>query len=164
MNLLDIQVDQLEFEPRRIRQDLSPESLDLLRISGFRFKNPVRAELWLQNLGSEIVARGQVEVDVLAACARCLEFYSTTLSDSSFVRSFATDEVAEILNLGEDIRESLLLELPSFPLCSPACKGLCPLCKNNLNNSACGCEPQPADDRWSGLQSLDLSDSAGGES
>ncbi len=46
-------------------------------------------------------------------------------------------------HLDELVIEYLLLELPSAPLCAPACKGLCVTCGTNLNQATCGCAAQP---------------------
>ncbi|MBM4341913.1 MAG: DUF177 domain-containing protein [Deltaproteobacteria bacterium] len=45
--------------------------------------------------------------------------------------------------LDELVIEYLLLELPSAPLCAEDCKGLCPTCGANRNESTCGCPAQP---------------------
>jgi uncharacterized metal-binding protein YceD (DUF177 family) len=61
----------------------------------------------------------------------------------------------ESVDLTEDIRESMILAFPHYPVCNPECKGLCPQCGVNLNNAPCSCQP-PADDRWAGLDGLNL--------
>jgi uncharacterized protein len=43
------------------------------------------------------------------------------------------------LDLGEGVRETLLVELPMAPHCREDCKGLCPHCGANLNNGPCAC-------------------------
>ena len=43
------------------------------------------------------------------------------------------------LDLSDDSRESLLLELPAKILCSENCRGLCPRCGANLNEGKCDC-------------------------
>ncbi|MFI5304798.1 MAG: YceD family protein [Nitrospiria bacterium] len=49
------------------------------------------------------------------------------------------------LSLDDMVREQILLALPMRPLCSPDCKGLCPVCKKNLNHSACNCPKEEND-------------------
>jgi uncharacterized protein len=41
------------------------------------------------------------------------------------------------------LREYALLEIPISPLHSPDCKGLCPVCGENLNKTDCGHRPEP---------------------
>ena len=38
-----------------------------------------------------------------------------------------------MLDLAPLLREYLVLDIPSRPLCRPDCRGLCPECGNNLN-------------------------------
>ena len=45
----------------------------------------------------------------------------------------------EYLDLSENIRGEILLEIPSKPLCSEDCKGICPVCGKDLNEGDCGC-------------------------
>ena len=46
-------------------------------------------------------------------------------------------------NLGDLIREQIILSIPLQPLCRPECKGLCPRCGADLNTQACGCKEIP---------------------
>ena len=43
------------------------------------------------------------------------------------------------LDLGEQARETLLLEIPVAPHCREDCAGLCPRCGADLNEGPCGC-------------------------
>ncbi|MBQ5994514.1 MAG: DUF177 domain-containing protein [Clostridia bacterium] len=54
-------------------------------------------------------------------------------------------------NLDELIREDVLLSLPSKILCREDCKGVCPFCGANLNETDCGCKA-PADPRLEALK------------
>lgn len=60
----------------------------------------------------------------------------------------------EMLDLQPLVRDSLLLELPLAPLCSDDCRGLCPTCGADLNESPCGCTETPSDPRWAALEAL----------
>ena len=54
-------------------------------------------------------------------------------------------------NLDELIREDVLLSLPSKVLCKEDCKGVCPMCGANLNESQCDCKA-PGDPRLEALK------------
>jgi uncharacterized protein len=60
----------------------------------------------------------------------------------------------ETLDLGELMHEQFVLALPMKPLCSDACKGLCPACGTNLNKDTCDCKPAWKDPRLGALQGL----------
>ena len=51
----------------------------------------------------------------------------------------------------------MLLALPDYVLCDPACKGLCPVCGADLNDGECGCERTVPDPRLAALKDLKLS-------
>ncbi|HNB50802.1 MAG TPA: DUF177 domain-containing protein [Anaerolineales bacterium] len=54
-------------------------------------------------------------------------------------------------------REYLILEIPINQICEEDCKGLCPVCGENLNQRDCGHRPEDIDPRFSVLKNL-LSD------
>ncbi len=109
-------------------------------------------------------------VDYRADCARCLEpvegSYEITLertvatADSLSEKQLEenVDEYAVIengvLDLGELVREELLLSFPMRFLCSPDCPGLCPKCGRPLRLGDCGCQKREIDPRLAILQTL----------
>jgi uncharacterized protein len=54
------------------------------------------------------------------------------------------------------VREQLLLALPIAPRCREDCKGLCPVCGVNKNETDCGCVTKQTDPRWDKLKLLKL--------
>lgn len=61
----------------------------------------------------------------------------------------------ETIDLGPIVREQLLLGLPAIePLCQEACKGLCPVCGQDLNERDCGHSQKQLDPRWAALKDL----------
>jgi uncharacterized protein len=58
----------------------------------------------------------------------------------------------ETIDLGELVREQFYLALPMKPLCSEACKGLCPQCGTNLNRGSCECQNKWHDPRFEKLR------------
>ena len=69
------------------------------------------------------------------------------------------------VDLTDDVREELLLAIPSCFYCSPDCKGVCPSCGVNLNHGSCACASRPAEPEpdsaapspWDQLDALTLS-------
>ncbi len=59
-----------------------------------------------------------------------------------------------LIDLDPVAREQILLALPQYPLCREGCKGLCPVCGQNLNERECGCDRHVPDPRWAGLEKL----------
>jgi len=67
---------------------------------------------------------------------------------------FALDSHAASLDLVRPLREELVLALPEYPVCRDGCLGLCPICGDDLNESACGCRRVQVDPRWDVLREL----------
>lgn len=67
------------------------------------------------------------------------------------------DEFIEVQDLHFDldslVREDILLALEPKTLCKPDCKGLCPMCGADLNETACSCK-KAVDPRLAVLQQL----------
>jgi uncharacterized protein len=97
-------------------------------------------------------------------CVRCLNSFKYPLKTEftelyAFSRNSITDSG---LILPEDahidllplIREYMLLEVPMSPLCRSDCKGLCPICGENLNETTCNHENDSFDPRLAVLKSL----------
>jgi len=52
-----------------------------------------------------------------------------------------------------------VLALPMQRVCSEVCKGICPVCGKNRNETRCDCKIESADnadDRWGALRKLEL--------
>ena len=60
------------------------------------------------------------------------------------------------LDLGDAVQEQVILALPLKPVCSSACKGLCPGCGADLNLGPCGCGGNGGDSPFDVLKSLKL--------
>ena len=101
---------------------------------------------------------------VQAECVRCLtEFDQFLTIDFSDLYAFNVRSATESglilpedgkINLAPLIREYMLLDIPINPICRPDCKGLCPVCGENLNEVDCGHHPQDTDPRLDVLKSF----------
>ena len=56
--------------------------------------------------------------------------------------------------LGPALREELILRVPDYVVCSESCRGLCPSCGVNLNETTCECVPEAESSPWSVLLPL----------
>jgi len=131
------------------------------------------AEL-LKNSGGEVRIQGRYTVDLAAPCDRCLADTRFPL-DAGFdlfyrpVSAIARSEEVEIdegeaeigfyehggLELEDILREQVLLALPMQRVCREDCKGICPVCGKNRNETACDCHVGTVDDRWGALRKLE---------
>lgn len=94
-----------------------------------------------------LLLQGEFSASVKLDCVRCLESYSQPL-DISFTDLYAFDKrnISESnllvpeegqIDLEPLIREYAFLEFPISPICMQNCKGLCPVCGENLNKTDC---------------------------
>lgn len=58
------------------------------------------------------------------------------------------------IDLGEEVRQSIILALPMKPVCREDCLGLCSHCGRNLNKEKCGCKEEEIDERLAKLGKL----------
>lgn len=120
-----------------------------------RVEGAIACRFTVQKVNQDLVVRGAVRVPLSLECSRCACFFSTTLADLSFLRAYDVPEGAETVDLTQDIREDILLNLPAFPLCSPECRGLCAHCGRNLNEGPCACKPpEVAPGAWNALDGM----------
>ena len=108
----------------------------------------------------------QVKMSASASseCVRCLsDFIQDLTVDFSELYAFNHRSVTDSnLILPEDgkidleplLREYMLLEFPISPICKPNCKGLCPVCGENLNLTICNHEVESGGEPFAGLKSL----------
>ena len=110
-----------------------------------------------------LLLQGQFGADLDLECVRCLETFSQILK-WGFTDLYAFDKrsISESNLLVPDdgqidleplLREYALLEIPISPVCKPDCKGLCPVCGENLNKTDCGHRPE-ASSPFSALKDL----------
>jgi uncharacterized protein len=133
------------------------------------------AEL-LEDSGEQVRVKGHVKTRLETDCDRCLGqagfdidkpfdlFYKPIQTMDGAADEVAIDtEETEIgfyqlpgLVLEDILREQVLLQLPMQRVCSEDCKGICPLCGANRNETECHCEAHPGDDRWSALKDIHI--------
>lgn len=152
------------------RNDVLPAEDLYLGDAGMTVQSPVEISLEITRTRGALHIRGQAALRIRLACIRCLEESETVLQAAVSVlvrprdpRGGSAEEAprgvlyynGEIFSLADEVRQSVLLEIPPNPLCSPDCKGLCPRCGANLNKGGCGCSASAAGDpRWAALHSL----------
>lgn len=113
---------------------------------------------------------GRINADVIAECVRCLSkvrlpvdidftdvFMAEARDDAELQLEYDELDASLIaedeIDLGEIVREQILLALPEMVFCREDCEGLCIKCGANLNLKDCGCD-EVIDPRWSALKNL----------
>ena len=114
----------------------------------------IRYEISAQLFGKELLVRGTLSQDFDAVCARCGCDFDFTLTVDDFTASVETDEKSEFVDLTDELRQSIILALPSYPICRQDCRGVCVTCGKNLNEGLCNCSHAERDSRWGALDAL----------
>ena len=147
--------------------NLPPEGL---RLNGTTERLELDGDVSLRDLTWSVFALasdGDVFLEVKGqavwqgACSRCLAALDRSLVvESQFLGSKDSELVGrgshtlgsqdlDVVFLPEDtldeaelVREQFELQAPMHPLCTEACKGLCPNCGKNWNKGLCHCRPE----------------------
>jgi uncharacterized protein len=172
-----LSIKEMEVRKLRFAKTWKPGEFDF-GDSGAIPKSPLVAEgtaELLPELGEQVRVTGKVTVDLETECDRCLgraAFHIDTPFDLFYKPSDAIGEEEEIaidegeaeigfydlpgLELEDILREQVLFQLPMQRVCSEACKGICPICGVNRNETDCHCEARPGDDRWMALRDFSI--------
>jgi len=154
--MLRLMLDEIRDGASSLELECNPEEINL-EFEGADFIGNVSIKLDLFRQSSTIFVKAITSVNAELECSRCIERVSIKLEAVVQVQYSPLPKVAynriddigigyyddEYIDLSDEIRESLLLELPMTVLCSEDCKGLCPSCGQNLNRGECDCsEPE----------------------
>jgi len=132
-------------------------------LDGVSFAAPVHVQLQVNNTGKSLLVEGKVLTELKAQCGRCLEDFIYPIDqiyeDEWVFTPEATEEQIETallfdkdeIELNERILEQIVLALPMRFICSPECKGLCPVCGVNQNVKSCDCVQENIDPRFAAL-------------
>jgi uncharacterized protein len=166
--MLKVDLRQLQ-QRRRIQIDEMVQPADAIwHDSDVQLAEPLRVELEAQYAGQDVVVRGRLSGRVELPCRRCLEPVSRPVDEevawlfrrglsrveAEDAEMYSLPERGDELSLEEPIREQLLLAAPQFAICREECRGLCPHCGANWNETQCDCEPVEVDERWAALRNL----------
>jgi len=111
-----------------------------------------------------LLVRVKLHASIETECVRCLANFPLRLeTDFTELYAFSANSVTDsdlrmpengYINLAPLVREYMILEIPIRPICQPSCKGLCPICGENLNETSCVHPDEVIDPRLSILGSL----------
>ncbi len=169
-------IEVLELERRQVLFDsrFAPGAI-VLADSDWRQSGELHvagaAELLDRSGSRTIRVRGRIEGEAGGICARCLEPVSKALRENFDLFYYPMAMIAcseEIrierddmdlgfyegrgIELGDVIREQLLLWLPMQALCDENCPGICPRCGASSDSADCRCEEKFVDPRWDVLR------------
>lgn len=172
-----LSVKEMELRKVRFDETFEPGQIDF---SGEEIEqsSPLKATgvaALLPHTDGEVRIEGRYTVEMSAKCDRCLgsarfplnagfDLFYRPMADIASEEEVGIDEgEAEIgfyegggMELEDILREQVLLALPMQKVCSENCKGICPVCGRNRNETGCDCKTENASDRWEALRNLEI--------
>jgi uncharacterized protein len=125
---------------------------------------PVTVDAEVESVVEGLLVSGTVSATAQVSCVRCLrqfdqelevevrELFALTPDDEDEGYAVLPDDR---LPLDTMARDALVLAFPAFPLHSPDCAGLCPVCGADRNTVDCGhTGTEDIDPRWARLAGL----------
>ena len=152
-----IDIANMPFEGKRYTGEEPVCVFDLGKEHDIRIEEPAGYDLKAYLASGELIVEGKLGVLVSFRCSRCAELFPFRVEIQDFQCAREVSGDTESVDLTGEIRESIILGFPNYPVCNENCRGLCPSCGRNLNRGQCECKP-PEDTRWGVLDGL-----AGGE-
>ncbi|MBO7737565.1 MAG: DUF177 domain-containing protein [Clostridia bacterium] len=121
-----------------------------------------KAEGKVKNFSGYMLLEGEVEAQFSAICGRCSRSTKQNLKacisrpvaqtllqeDDDYILASENGE----LDIREAVEEAVFMEIPVRFLCKEECKGLCPKCGADLNNTSCSCVEDKTDPRLAKLR------------
>ncbi len=164
VKLKDIPEEGLHLRYKEIPEQLS--------VSGYVNKD-VEIDAHIVKNADAIFIDGSIEAELKMECSRCLKEFSVTINpqfsvnylpvlegsnEEEFELNKADMEIGfykgDTFKLDDLIKEQIVLSIPLQPLCSLSCKGICPVCGQNLNIKGCNCEQENIKPQFAALKNL----------
>ncbi len=137
---MKIVVKDIPSEGLEISTEVAPAEIGL-DDAGFKCIAPLAIKAKIELIGDTVLAKTQAKGIFALNCARCLEPIQKEITDD-FYFDYPVDKRTASIDIGEDIRQEMILAVPAVALCREDCKGLCAGCGVNLNNEKCQCSTQ----------------------
>ncbi len=135
-----------------------------------KFSGTIRIDAKLDKSAQQIFLQTGIRAEGSFFCDRCLENFNQEMSTQysmMYVQGTRStvdlkkDEEIQILgtdmnyiDLDDDVRQYILLNIPQKLLCKEDCQGFCAICGVNKNIESCTCGAQAIDSRWDALRKL----------
>ncbi len=132
----------------------------------------IHCQVEAQHIGEMVTVKGTLKARPTLRCARCLSDFEHNMNVNVMELFF---EPSDVMQIEEDenihaIRDDLVvldpyfaenvsIAIPNVPLCSNQCKGLCPECGVNRNETECTCTSERLNPKFAALAKLLQSDS-----
>ena len=124
-----------------------PFEIPSIRLPPDLYLNDLNGTVRVTLTAQGLLVQAKLQAKIASECVRCLvEFEQPLEVDFSDLYAFTTASMTESglllpengkIDLAPIVRDEMLLAVPIKPLCRPDCKGLCPICGENRNETTC---------------------------
>ena len=114
---------------------------------------PIKWDVDANVFESEMLVKGKISAEFSGICCRCGRDMCLNVSDDICEMKKIPENTNEV-DLTSELRDAIILALPSHPICNSDCKGLCPKCGKHLTAETCSCVKVKKDDAWNVLDNL----------
>jgi uncharacterized protein len=165
-----IEIERLTLEPLHVQHVYAVGELPF-KHDDAALTEPIAADFLLTHRDRDLRVRGSVRTEIRYQCSRCLKEFSLPLNAGFDLLYFPQQEWKEEeeielkyedmdvgfydgIRLDVDLMalEQIELAMPMKFICSEGCKGLCPSCGADLNETSCPCRVEQADSRLAVLR------------
>ncbi|MGN1145892.1 MAG: YceD family protein [Acetatifactor sp.] len=167
LNLSDVFTSEGKVENKSVSLEMT--SFDS-RLGSFLIREKSPVEFTLTNIGVQKARiEGSVRLELVGICDRCLtetpivlelKFDRTVVSPEIITEDEDADDMSFMegyqLNVETFVYNEILVNWPVKILCKDDCKGVCPVCGQNLNLRECGCDTFVPDPRMAVIKDIFL--------
>lgn len=133
---MKIQVKTIRTEGLEVSEVLDHDWTGLTGKDSIHFIDAVTVNALITRVEDELIVSVTAASRYETFCYRCLEDLKRDWK-AAFALSFDIEKNTEFIEITEDLRQELILHLPTRLLCAHDCKGLCVDCGANLNKKNC---------------------------
>jgi len=142
---------------------------------GFKLDQTLSVNADIYKAGDKFILEGEFQGGIKINCDRCLEPFHHDLkvrfrsvmallslyndeADKELIEEDLDIDIikADVIDLGDIVKEQIYLNLPMKMICSSDCRGLCPKCGMNLNLGKCSCPSDQGHPVFEKLKTLKL--------
>ncbi|MCC6759018.1 MAG: DUF177 domain-containing protein [Candidatus Omnitrophica bacterium] len=135
---MKIKTKDIPKEGLEIKETVTADELGFA-IEDLKVLTPLKVVGEIEKTRSSVSAQVEVAGKYEFLCARCLEPVTKQRKDE-FDIHVEIEPTDDVVDLGEEIRQELVVSLSPIVLCKEDCKGICPSCGANLNKEKCKCK------------------------
>ena len=142
--MIKIQLKDIRPEGVVIHDQIDEEVMEFTKEELFRFIEPLEVDAKVEKFDEIVLAKTNVKTRYTSFCSRCLVEVEKDWIQN-FTLDFPLENNPEFIELGEDIRQEIVLSLPTRILCKEDCQGICMDCGVDLNFDPCKCKKNHQD-------------------